>query len=54
MLHPVCFPNIFKTNPIVTDINKLQRKMFTACIEYLEKNKPSLNHKFVNSLYYLI
>ena len=36
MLHPVCF-KILAENPKVTDINKLQRKMFTACIEYLEK-----------------
>ena len=36
MLHPVCF-RILAENPKITDINKLQRKMFTACIEYLEK-----------------
>ena len=36
MLHPVCF-KILAENSKITDINKLQRKMFTACIEYLEK-----------------
>jgi 5'-3' exonuclease len=36
MLHPVCF-KVLAENKKVTDINKLQRKMFTACIEYLEK-----------------
>lgn len=36
MLHPVCF-KILADNSKITDMNKLQRKMFTACIEYLEK-----------------
>ena len=36
MLHPVCF-KILGENPEITDINKLQKKMYTACIEYLEK-----------------
>jgi 5'-3' exoribonuclease 2 len=36
MLHPVCF-KVLADNPKIHDINKLQRKMFTACIEYLEK-----------------
>lgn len=36
MLHPVCF-KILAENSKIKDINKLQNKMFIACIEYLEK-----------------
>lgn len=36
MLHPVCF-KILGENPNITDINKLQKKMYKACLEYLEK-----------------
>jgi len=36
MLHPECF-KVLAENPKIKDINKLQHKMFTACIEYLEK-----------------
>jgi 5'-3' exonuclease len=35
MLHPVCF-KVLGENPNTTDINKLQKKMYTACMEYLE------------------
>ena len=36
MMHPVCF-KILAENPKIKDINKLQRKMYQACLEYLEK-----------------
>lgn len=36
MLHPECF-KILGENPNAKDINKLQKKMYKACIEYLEK-----------------
>lgn len=36
MLHPECF-KVLAENDKINDINKLQKKMYNACIEYLEK-----------------
>ena len=36
MLHPECF-KVLAENEKINDIDKLQRKMYKACIEYLEK-----------------
>lgn len=36
MIHPVCF-KILAENSNIDNIDKLQKKMYTACIEYLEK-----------------
>jgi 5'-3' exoribonuclease 2 len=36
MIHPVCF-KVLAENPKIHDIDKLHRKMYKACIEYLEK-----------------
>ena len=36
MIHPVCF-KILAENSNISNIDKLQKKMYSACIEYLEK-----------------
>jgi 5'-3' exoribonuclease 2 len=44
MIHPVCF-KVLANNPDIRDIDKLQKKMYKAIIEYLEKIIKTANPK---------